>query len=91
MSADRLVRRLKLYPLLLIVDYSFATVNRLYEFIYPDDPLFVLIIIAWSFASISGFFNAIVYGLTPSVRIALRNFCSGDLMAQGDEELILND
>lgn len=45
-STKKLVRRLRLYPLLLIVDYSFATINRVYDFIYPDDPSFILIIIA---------------------------------------------
>jgi hypothetical protein len=67
-SSAKLVRRLKLYPGILIVCYTLPTVNRIYQIIaygYTWEPL---VIVSGGTMCITGFLNAIVYGLTDTVR-----------------------
>lgn len=67
--------RFRFFPLLLIICWSFSTVNRIYLFINPDEPSVELSILAMSFGSIQGLLNAFLYGLNPAVLSALRNSC----------------
>jgi hypothetical protein len=64
----RVVDRLKYYPMILIVCWTFATINRIYDSIHPRSPSLGLIVMQTIFQTLQGFFNAMVYGLTPSVR-----------------------
>lgn len=64
----RVVDRLKYYPMILIVCWTFATINRIYDSIHPRNPSLGLIMMQTIFQTLQGFFNAMVYGLTPSVR-----------------------
>lgn len=64
----RVIERLKYYPMILIVCWTFATINRIYDSVHPRSPVFALVILQTMFQTLQGFFNAMVYGLTPSVR-----------------------
>ncbi|URE35505.1 Slime mold cyclic AMP receptor [Musa troglodytarum] len=59
------------YPLILIGSWSFATINRLYDFISPDHKIFWLSFLDVGFAGLMGLFNSIAYGLNSSVRRAV--------------------
>ena len=64
----RMIERLKYYPLILIVCWIFATINRIYDSVHPNNPILALILLQTIFQSLQGILNALVYGLTPSVR-----------------------
>ena len=57
------MKRLRYFPLSLIVAWFFGTVNRFYLFANPDDPSLVLTILHNMFGFALGFFNAIIYGM----------------------------
>lgn len=59
------------YPLILIGSWSFATINRLYDFANPGHKIFWLSILDIGFAGLMGLFNSIAYGLNSSVRRAI--------------------
>ncbi|CAL9109281.1 unnamed protein product [Musa hybrid cultivar] len=59
------------YPLILIGSWSFATINRLYDFSSPDHKIFWLSFLDVGFAGLMGLFNSIAYGLNSSVRRAV--------------------
>ena len=61
------VKRLKYFPLCLIIAWFFGTVNRIYLFASPDDPSLELNILHNLFGFLSGFFNAVVYCLNTDV------------------------
>lgn len=67
-SSDKLVRRLRLYPGILIVCYTLPTVNRIYQSITYGSSWTPLVILSGGTMCITGFLNAIVYGLTDTVR-----------------------
>eukprot|EP00960_Hanusia_phi_P051621 760907-Hanusia_phi.AAC.3 len=58
--------RLALYPVILIV-----CCNRIYNSLYPDEPIFVLYFLHKFFGSMQGFFNFLVYGMSTAVRAKL--------------------
>ncbi|XP_074588726.1 G-protein coupled receptor 1 [Curcuma longa] len=59
------------YPLILIGSWSFATINRVYDFINPNHRIFWLSFLDVGFAGLMGLFNSIAYGLNSSVRRAI--------------------
>ncbi|GJN00650.1 hypothetical protein PR202_ga17846 [Eleusine coracana subsp. coracana] len=59
------------YPLILIGSWSFATINRLYDFANPSHKIFWLSFLDIGFAGLMGLFNSIAYGLNSSVRRAI--------------------
>ncbi|KAG6521375.1 hypothetical protein ZIOFF_018491 [Zingiber officinale] len=59
------------YPLILIGSWSFATINRAYDFINPNHRIFWLSFLDVGFAGLMGLFNSIAYGLNSSVRRAI--------------------
>ncbi|GJN29371.1 hypothetical protein PR202_gb17594 [Eleusine coracana subsp. coracana] len=59
------------YPLILIGSWSFATINRLYDFTNPSHKIFWLSFLDIGFAGLMGLFNSIAYGLNSSVRRAI--------------------
>lgn len=61
------VRRLKWYPLVLVICYSWASINRVYQAITGDFQ-FWLSAIHIIFMSSIGLLNAIVYGMTQQVK-----------------------
>ncbi|CAM9189802.1 unnamed protein product [Ectocarpus sp. 8 AP-2014] len=63
-----IIERLRLYPIVLVVCWSWATVNRIREAIEPyAESLFWLFILQYSFQSIQGFLNLMIFLRTPGV------------------------
>lgn len=59
------------YPLILIGSWTFATINRMHDFINPGHRIFLLSFADVCFAGLMGLFNSIAYGLNSSVRNAI--------------------
>jgi len=68
---ETVVKKLVWYPLVLAASYLPLTVVRGMEFVKPDSDLFPLLIVAGVAMGLGGFGNALVYGLTPSVKYKL--------------------
>lgn len=84
-SISRARMPLLLYPLILLVCWLLATVNRVQNLIAPEQPQFWLYALGLSFAACQGLLHAIAYGMTSSVqRVYRRILCAGH--AQGDDE-----
>jgi len=62
----RFVNRLKYYPFVLVVCWTFASINRVYTLFFDEIPILNILHIA--FGGLQGFLNAMVYGCTISVR-----------------------
>ncbi|CAN0181399.1 unnamed protein product [Laminaria digitata] len=63
-----IINRLRLYPIALVVCWSWATANRVREAIEPySDSLFWLYILQYTFQTIQGFLNLVIFLRTPSV------------------------
>ena len=65
----RIANRLLLYPLILIISFIFATINRfthLFCDITFETNWFILLHIV--FSNLNGFLNAVVYGLSNQVK-----------------------
>ncbi|CAM9453208.1 unnamed protein product [Ectocarpus sp. 6 AP-2014] len=63
-----IIERLRLYPIVLVICWSWATVNRTREAIEPyAESLFWLFILQYSFQSIQGFLNLMIFLRTPGV------------------------
>jgi hypothetical protein len=71
----KLIKRLKFYPMILIVCWIFGTINRVYLFVAPNDPQAWLTILHVFFGSINGLFNAIVYGISGPVKVLIVKTC----------------
>lgn len=65
------VKRLKYYPLVLVICWFFASINAIYMLANPRDPSLGLIILDQGMGSLQGFLNAVIYGLNPTVKLAL--------------------
>jgi len=63
-------RRMRWYPLVLIIIYFFATVDRVWQLF--GTPNYELCVFRVFFASLAGFFNAFIYGWTPAVQDKFR-------------------
>jgi hypothetical protein len=68
---DNVIKKLRMYPAVLMVCMVPTSLNRFYDTIWPDEPSIVLTCIAFGILSCMGLFNAIVYGCTPSVKISI--------------------
>ena len=77
-----LMRRLSLYPLILVITYIPISFKRITEIFDPSDVPFWLTCLAAIGISLTGFCNAIVYGLTGPVKNALWNLCSDEERTQ---------
>ncbi|KAG6555569.1 hypothetical protein Mapa_002804 [Marchantia paleacea] len=60
------------YPLILIASWTFGTINRIHDFVEPQNKLFWLYCLHISTASLMGLFNSIAYGLNAAVRRTLQ-------------------
>ena len=73
-----LMRRLSMYPIILVIMYIPISIVRISE-IFNGQPMpFWLICVAAAGISLTGFANAIVYGFTGPVKNALRTLCSNE-------------
>jgi len=70
-SVRAIMKRLQFYPFILVVVWSFATVNRIWE-AAGGRQVFALYLLQRAFSSTQGLLNALAYGLSPGVREAIR-------------------
>jgi hypothetical protein len=63
----KLNRRMTLYLLAFVASQLPAVINRIHNFIYPDDPSLALFVLQTLFQPSQGFFNSLVYGTTEEV------------------------
>ena len=75
--AQKLIQKLRMYPLILIFCYSVATINRVYDFFSPSMN-FWLAFIAAVIMSLCGLLNAVVYGFTDTVRLRIKSWLQRD-------------
>lgn len=68
---DSLIRRLRFYPFVLVICNVPITVKRIYDFIDPEEGNFTLILVSALAICLNGLLNALVYGLTGSVKDAI--------------------
>lgn len=72
----QLLRRLKLYPAILLVCYFPTSLYRFEQWIHwQDDDSMILPTIALAMSTLVGFFNAIVYGMNPTVQYCIGEWC----------------
>ena len=76
--AQRLIQKLRMYPLILIFCYTLATINRLYDFFAPNNMNFWLTFCAGVIMSLCGLLNAVVYGFTDTVRSRIKHWFQGN-------------
>lgn len=76
------IRRLKMYPLVLVICYFWATINRVFQAVSGGQTVFFLSVLQIAFSSPIGFINALIYGYTRQVRTQLKGLCTGDLEAE---------
>lgn len=72
---DKIVGRLRLYVLVFIVVHTFAVINRLQNYIAPDEPVFVLTALQSLIEPQQGWWNAVVYGLNQKVMKEYKRSC----------------
>merc|ERR1740117_1185625 len=78
------MRRILFYPLVLVVAWAPASINRAYE-LFTDDSVMFLTILHAVFQGLYGFLNALVYGMIPAVHKRIRaKFCG----AKAVDELV---
>ncbi|CAN0268085.1 unnamed protein product [Discosporangium mesarthrocarpum] len=58
---------MRLYPIALVVCWSWATVNRIHEALAPYESIFWLYVLQYTFQAMHGVLNAIIFALTPAV------------------------
>ena len=75
--AQKLIQKLRMYPLILIFCYTLATINRIYDFCQPKSINFWLAFLAGVMMCLSGLLNAVVYGLTDTVRLRIKVWVRG--------------
>jgi len=63
-------RRMRWYPMVLIITYFFATVDRVWQLF--RDANYELCMCRVLFVSLAGFFNVLIYGWTPAVKDKVR-------------------
>jgi len=63
-------KRMRYYPSVLVVIYFFATIDRIWQLFAPAN--YELCVFRVFFASLAGFFNALIYGWTPAVQDKFR-------------------
>lgn len=74
-SADKVVKTLVWYPLILAGSFLPITIVRILEAVDPESDNFELMLVSGVVMGLNGIGNAIVYGFTPSVRYALLSWC----------------
>ncbi|CAG9313294.1 unnamed protein product [Blepharisma stoltei] len=69
----QLMRRLVMYPIILVICFTPVTISRVWE-IFVDCPPREMSVISGFFTCINGLLNALVYGMTKSVRESLKSW-----------------
>lgn len=69
-----LISKLSSYPVMLFICHFPASIKRIYDLIDPNSNA-ELTLIAGIMVSIQGLLNAVIYGLTSTVRVKLLNCC----------------
>ena len=75
--AQKLIQKLRMYPLILIFCYTLATVNRIYDFFSPTSMNFWLTFLSAVMMNLCGLLNAVVYGFTNTVRLRIKQWFQG--------------
>jgi len=88
-SMKTVLNRMKYYPAVLLCAYFFATINRLSQVFV--NATFTLTLLHYFFTSLGGFFNSIVYGWTPTVRVELVRCMYGDGGGSGRQDRLMTD
>jgi hypothetical protein len=90
--AERQIKRLRAYPIIFVVLYIPATINRVYNWVSQDESFFLFALQALTAPSV-GFVNSIAYGLDVEIRNRLANmlirrgmcsYCLGDVVLNED-------
>jgi hypothetical protein len=71
MYTDEVIKKLKLYPLILVICLTPEMANRFYNWVYPDSQNFYFTCVAYACQALMGLFNAIFYGFTPTVKMEI--------------------
>ena len=79
----KMIRRLRMYPLILVFCWMGATINRIQNVMYPNDIQYHLYIFQVSTRSLQGVLNAIVYGLNNHVMGEWATLTAGCLREKG--------
>jgi len=74
-DSSGVLKKLMLYPLILILCQTPVTIYRVLAFFITNKEITLLAIISGILAIMNGFFNAIIYGFTPGVRSAIKLRC----------------
>lgn len=88
-----ILTRLCLYPLVMVLCWSFASVDRLQHSFSPDDPSIMLTYLHLIFANLNGFVNAVVYGFNETLRGDLKSLCCNqeeELELAGPRDIAVN-
>eukprot|EP01017_Pseudomicrothorax_dubius_P036483 TRINITY_DN5227_c0_g1_i4.p1 TRINITY_DN5227_c0_g1~~TRINITY_DN5227_c0_g1_i4.p1 ORF type:complete len:198 (+),score=23.79 TRINITY_DN5227_c0_g1_i4:458-1051(+) len=67
---QKLVRRISLFPMILVVCWSFATIDKFYNFFGKKK--FILTALHIAFSCMQGLLNAIVYGMNKTIQLVLQ-------------------
>lgn len=68
-ASGGMARRLRLYPMVLVICHSVGFISAIYEIFGPKaNPFFVVNVIQIIFSSSLGLANAVVYGFTPEIK-----------------------
>lgn len=73
-NKSKVISRMKYYPLTLIICYFFASINRVYLFVAPQNPSFVLSLLHLIFVSLKGVVNSVIYGYTGNAGSTLKSW-----------------
>lgn len=84
-GANETFWRMRFYPLVLVIAYSFATINRIYQ-MATDDYSFPLTILQIFFQGSIGFLNAMVYGCNSAVKEKNKTWLNSMGMFKSDKK-----
>ena len=72
---SRIIRRLRAYPLILVLCWVCATIHSIYILFKCESELNVFDMISAGLADLTGFFNAIAYGLNAHIQTIIKRKC----------------
>ncbi|CAM9452076.1 unnamed protein product [Choristocarpus tenellus] len=67
LASFSIINRMRMYPVVLIVCWSWATVNRVLEAVDPYGAVYWLYILQYTFQTLQGLLNLVVFVMTPAV------------------------
>ncbi|KAL4502394.1 hypothetical protein ABPG72_011981 [Tetrahymena utriculariae] len=70
----QIIRKLTLYPLIMVICYLFATINRVYQF-FEENEIEAIAYLHMSLAGLQGFFNSLVYGFNKQIKSKICKSC----------------